>query len=492
MGGDISLQKIGFENRSEILKLRSDVEKELLKQEGISQPKDLSSKSKKVLTNYEDVIKQFLGQTTLDDASSGVQEATHFLNKAVRFGKLGSSWISMIVEAAQVTHAVGVKSMFKSIPQFKDFLKGYSGGQADEAILEMRSYLSLSENSFILPNSVKFEELQVDDIQLKNDKNSLINSMQNFYKSSDKALTAGQEFTFQLGGVKSFTGLLEQMYATSINKNLVSAIDKDNFDPALAKEMGWSDETLQAIVGEVKKHATPRGNLKADLMGLSKWNPDTRLAYIMGLRRNAQILVQRSIVGDNIGIKAGSSSLIKNSVFGQMALSLKSYMLTSHSKQLSRGLMNFDKRKFTQWSSVVAASMVAYSAKQYLKAPTDSKEDRKAREEAFKFENIAKGTFSSTSFSGLIPSAIDIGTVPLRLAGADVDPVFSTGSRGIASSIPAIDIIEDVGRGDTHEIIKNFTPNIIGMNLLHRRIEEALGNSEEARRERRRRRRERD
>ena len=61
-------------------------------------------------------------------------------------------------------------------------------------------------------------------------------------------------------------------------------------------------------------------------------------------------------------------------------------MITAHSKQLSRDLMNFDKKRFVIWTSAVATGVAAYMAKNYVNTIGD--EER--RKEAFKNENIAK------------------------------------------------------------------------------------------------------
>lgn len=473
VGGDIALQKVGFNSRSEIVEFRKQLEKSLLAKEGISQPIDLSKNSVKILQTFEDVMSQFLGQATIDSKNSIMQDLVYLSGKLASL-KLGTAFWAMSLEVSRVANEVTVKSLMKSLPAFKHFVKGYSGKQADAITEEIRAFISLNEHSFSLPQTAKYEDLYVDDLKLRNDRKGVIGALEKAYEKTGKYLTAAQEATFQLGGIKSLTGLLEHFYTSAMMSNIHKAVRGGKINPQTIEEMGWNRETFSRIKENLLTNMVIDDNGKLVKYNLGDWDNATREAFIMGMRRQAQVMVQRVLIGDHIGLKAWSDTLYKNSVFGQLSMQLKSYMITAHSKQLSRDLMNFDKKRFVIWTSAVATGVAAYMAKNYVNTIGD--EER--RKEAFKNENIAKGVVSTLPFSAFLPSAVDSVIGVGNVLGADIDPVFSQGQRGVTTFSPTFDLVDDALKGDTSRVLKSFYPNVFGTTILARRIEEALEESD--------------
>jgi hypothetical protein len=119
-------------------------------------------------------------------------------------------------------------------------------------------------------------------------------------------------------------------------------------------------------------------------------------------------------------------------------------MLTAYNKQLSKNVLDISRGgdemmdTFGNWGFQTAFAMTSYIGKMYYLYGNDPDKLEKMLEP----ERIAANTFSMTTFSTLIPAAVD--TVA---QGFTDDPIFSTYARQGAAGMPTIaplDYLNDV------------------------------------------------
>lgn len=482
MGGDTALQQLGIKSRKDLASYRDTIEKELV---GAYGSKD-SEKVKNILANIDDVFKQMLGFPTVKDPNGLLQQSVMQANMFVRTTKLGMAWLPMLVEGVKVAHHVGAANFVRSFPDIKQFFKGY-GGEMSDRMLEMRAYLGL-DTAYRESLSSVYDDLHMLDSSSATSSHSVADKVSSAFNSTTKpTLMGAQEATFQLGGVKSIQGLWETMLASGATARIVKHAQSNTMlDPRIAQEYGWSQNTFKKIADNIRRYGDNTGDTKKDLLNLHMWDSDAQQAYLLGIRRASSVIVQKEVIGDGLGVGLGNN-LMKNSPMGQLALSLKGYMLNAYSKQLSRSLYNFDSRVFGEWTGVTATAYMVAVAQAHI----SSAGDEDALEKALSPDRLIAQTIGNHSASSLLPVFMN-GASQLLID----EPIVGDTARGAADLVPSIGAANKIldipssGLGlmldgvtttdkEVKNAIKAFVPNFLGVNYLASSLGDTLGEEKE-------------
>lgn len=468
MAGDSALTQLGIKSREDIARLRTKISDELDKIYG-----NTSEKYKDTLLHLDDTFKQFLGFPTASDPKGLAQQTVTQMNMFTRATMLGSVWLPALAEVTKVAHHLGARAFVKSMPDIIQFFKGYAGKETDR-MMEMRSFIGLDSAYRNVVSSV-YDDLHTLDTGVVATNRGRADKLTSFLNEGTKSkLMGAQEFTLQFGGAKSLQGLLETMLASGATTRILTNIAKGvELPDRIIKEYGWSRDTYNTIVKNINKYADKTGNAKKDLLNLAMWDTDAQTAYLLGIRRASSSVVQRSLIGDDIAFTFGNE-LIKNTAWGQLALSMKGYMLNAYSKQLSRGLYNFDSRIFGEWVAVTGAAYGISVAQAHISAAGDEDE----LEKQLAPDALIARTIANHSASSLLPVFMDAASRFII-----DEPIISQTTRGSSSISPAYDKLKQVasipstitglGLGgvtttdkEIKNAIKSVVPNFFGVNYL--------------------------
>jgi hypothetical protein len=266
----------------------------------------------------------------------------------------------------------------------------------------------------------------------------MLNSLEKF---SDQA----KEATLLAGGIKPLTAWFEGATAAGLVTKVLKVAHggkiSKSFETTL-KEMGLTGKLRKQVLSEMKKHTSYDDSMfgvKLKKINVENWDPEVSQKFIMGVKRLTNTIVQRTTLGDKLGIRlGGGDSLIQNTWAGKFALEMKGYIITAWSKQLGRALTRRDLHSVGLLSTQMAFGAIAYMAQVHVNYA--GRPDKRA--ELLTIDNIAKATFARSSMASFIPTLIDTGAAVTKA----YKPQFShSRSSGLASDIigglPAVDLL---------------------------------------------------
>lgn len=410
MGGDTALRQMGINSRADLQQLRDQVAKELSSPTG-----EILQENQKYMNNFDAVVADMLGMNSKADPASAFWKTTRIANNMTRAAKLGATWFALSAETAQVAHRVGVVNMMKSLPSLRQITKKLRGKDAGKVYDEIQTYEALGHEIHDMPSSARW-----DDTYLGHSGSSKLDKLE---RLSDQAAEAA----YLAGGVKSGTAMLEHMFSVGNRLKMVSIAQKQRLtskDYWYFEQFGFDKDTTKRIVANIRKFGDDKNKA---LLNLDQWEDGLGHQWSLGVRRQSHILIQRGDIGEQVGLGSSQGALLKDNMLGSLAMNLRNYMLLAWKKQFSRGVVNMTRGgrdtwdAFSNWTTVTAGAFLGYTAKQYATYWNDNKKLK----EAMSPERIAAGTFSMTTYSSMLPTALDIGT-----AGIGESNMFSGGARG--------------------------------------------------------------
>tara|TARA_B110000503_G_scaffold135084_1_gene214988 strand:- start:45 stop:3128 length:3084 start_codon:yes stop_codon:yes gene_type:complete len=412
MGGDTALRQVGFQNRQDILKLRNNIEKEL---RGVSG--NLSSKGKSDLDIFDNTMADLLGKSTKTDPNGDAWRVVRSMNNLVRFAKLGATWFSMASELAQTTHAHGVVNMFKTIPALRDLSKAYRGKDASAVFWENSLHVGLAPELGQNISALRLEDTLFEGVISKAGRTGSELSAK-LERGSDVLAEA----TALLGGVKSGTAILEYWSSLAARRKMLNfaqkGINTKGYD--YFRKFGFTNEMTDKIVSQINRFSDKNPNYP--LLNLDKWDDNIGHQWSMGVRRRNAELIQRANLGDQNAVMV-QGQLIGDTMYGNMAMNLKSYMLVAYNKQLSKGLMDISRGgkemmdTFGNWGYQAAFASVSYIAKAHVMYGND----KEKLDKMMTPERIAANSFSMSTYASFLPNIIDLGA-----KGIVDEPIFNT------------------------------------------------------------------
>ena len=167
-------------------------------------------------------------------------------------------------------------------------------------------------------------------------------------------------------------------------------------------------DEFNRIADQIKKHSVYKDG-KYQGMGLEDWTPEARANYNVGMQRFIDRVVQRNDVG--------TLSRFFTTDYTRILTQFRTFTLGSYTKQLMNRLYVLAETRGKDYhtyaafiSSMVGASQF-YAVQQYLNS--FGRDDRqKFLEKRLSVENLAKVGFMRSSWSSLIPGAIDTAMSP--------------------------------------------------------------------------------
>jgi hypothetical protein len=179
-------------------------------------------------------------------------------------------------------------------------------------------------------------------------------------------------------------------------------------DQVRFKMLGWNEVEFNRIAKEIKKNSVYKDG-KYQAIGLEQWSPEARANYNIGMQRFIDNVVQRNDVG--------SLNRWFTSDYTRMITQFRTFTLGSYTKQLMRRLYVLSETRGKDFHTYAAftSSMIGaaqfYAVQSYINS--FGRSDRKEYlEKRLSVENLAKIGFLRSSWSSLLPGAIDTALHP--------------------------------------------------------------------------------
>jgi len=433
-----TLEKLGIKDATSLRKVRTKIQDEL---RAAKVDEDTITKE---LSTFDEIVRELQGKplTDINPFGKGAQSLRILKNMNIaRY--LGGTFYTMTAELGSTVWNTGVVHMFKSLPMMRQLLKQFRTGKFDNDLMEeIYTHLQLMGD---LNRGIGFSKFEHDFAHVP----LVGSSTERLQKALNKAEVVSDQFreaTLMAGGIKPLTAWFEASAASGIITKMMKAATTGKiprgFETTL-KEMGFSGKLREKIFAEMRKHTeyvnTPFGkNLRK--VNFEKMDREVYNAMTMGIKRMVNTIVQRSTLGDKVGITFGKS-LVQNTVLGKLGLEMKGYVLNAWSKQLGRALTRRDLYTLGMLTTQMALGALGYMAQTHVNYMFDAKK----RKELLTPENIAKVSFARSSMASWLPQIIDTGADLTKMYDPQFSQARSSGlGQNLIGGMPIVDTLNSL------------------------------------------------
>ena len=358
------------------------------------------------------------------------------------FGQVG---FAQGAELYQAVSEVGLKTFLEANPGFKDILNKLRAGEVkfnDEILEELRSQgvpvgldkfmhspVGRLDNELDIPLDSTGSRLDATELYAAKAKRfvadiSFLNPMTMYSQ-----IIAGRGLALKISN--NVNDLIKKHKTTKIFSKLSKG------DQIRYKYFGWNEKEFNEIADQISKHSVYKDG-KYQGIGLDNWTPTARSHYSVGMQRFIDRVVQRNDVG--------TMNRWFTSDYARIITQFRTFTLGSYTKQLMNRLYVLAETRgkdFHTYSAFMASMIGAvqfYAVQQYINSFGRS-DQKKFLEKRLSPENLAKIGFLRSSWSSLIPGAIDTALYPFM-----DDLPFSYGrnteiASQFFSGIPTVNLI---------------------------------------------------
>ena len=340
---------------------------------------------------------------------------------------------------------IGLKTFLKSNPAFSDILNKLKAGKIkfdDPVLEELRSQgLPVGLDKFMHTPTGRFDnELDIplgstgsrlDNVELLSGKAKRFVSDISFLNP----MTMYTQIILGRGMALKISDIVNNYVKKFGTTKIYSKLSKG--DQVRFKSLGWREDEFNRIADQIKKHSVYTDG-KYQAIGLEDWTPEARANYNVGMQRFIDRVVQRNDIG--------AMSRFFTTDYVRILTQFRTFTLGSYTKQLMNRLYVLaetrgkDYHTYATFIASMAGAVQFYAVQQYLNSfgRDDREQFLKKRLSA---ENLAKVGFMRSSWSSLIPGAIDTAMMPF----SETAP-FSYGrntelTSNFLSGIPSVNLL---------------------------------------------------
>lgn len=339
---------------------------------------------------------------------------------------MGASGWAQIPEIGTVMGAVGVRNLAKSVPEFGKFRRNaLSGKLENRAAEEIESNMGYSTQW--VQNSKYSRRHEVMGNMIGDTK-----GQSQFWNRVDQGLHTGTR------GVSLASGL--EPVSTVLQRFSVGAMQNRWGEAAVKGKLPWSRERLatmnlterqaSAVTAQIRQHAEMSESGVIKQMNYDKWDPDVAANYQEGLMRNARRVVQENDIG--------SMRQIMSHPIARSILQFRSFISNAYEKQLLHGVHQRDIQTLNQFLTSTFFGGMSHVARTKI-ASIGRDDEEKYLKQHLTWDEIGKASFERSSFSSIIPTALD----PLGYN------IFDSRTTGLSSGIlgnPSAQAIDKLAR----------------------------------------------
>ena len=359
------------------------------------------------------------------------------------FGQVG---FAQGAELYQAVSEVGLKTFFQANPAFKDIIGKLRAGEVkfdDEILEELRSQgVPVGLDKFMhspvgrLDNEL---DIPLDSTGSRLDSVELASAKAKRFVSDISFLNPMTMYTQIIAGrglALKISNNVNELIKTHKTTKIFNKLSKG--DQIRYRYFGWNEKEFNSIADQISKHSVYKDG-KYQGIGLDDWTPDARSHYSIGMQRFIDRVVQRNDVG--------VLNRWFTSDYARILTQFRTFTLGSYTKQLMNRLYVLAETRgkdFHTYSAFMASMIGAvqfYAVQSYINSFGRS-DQKKYLEKRLSPENLAKIGFLRSSWSSLIPGAVDTALTPFL----ETLP-FSYGrntelSSQFLSGIPTVNLIQ--------------------------------------------------
>jgi len=412
--GAAAMARFGnFKNNKEYVDFLKDV-----RERGEANPK--YKKIFRDIENIEVVVSSLTGKQSPLERNG---DPNGFMRRAARlaqdynflrlFGQVG---FAQGAELYQAVSEVGLKTFLEANPGFKDILNKLRAGEVkfDDEILEelrsqgvpvgldkfMHSPVGRLDNELDIPLDSTGSRLDATELYAAKAKRfvadiSFLNPMTMYSQ-----IIAGRGLALKI------SNNVNELIKTHKTTKIFNKLSKG--DQIRYKYFGWNEKEFNEIADQISKHSIYKDG-KYQGIGLDNWTPTARSHYSVGMQRFIDRVVQRNDVG--------TMNRWFTTDYARILTQFRTFTLGSYTKQLMNRLYVLAETRgkdFHTYSAFMASMIGAvqfYAVQQYINSFGRS-DQKKFLEKRLSPENLAKIGFLRSSWSSLIPGAIDTALYP--------------------------------------------------------------------------------
>jgi hypothetical protein len=359
------------------------------------------------------------------------------------FGQVG---FAQGAELYQAVSEVGLKTFFQANPAFKNIMGKLRAGEVkfdDEILEELRSQgVPVGLDKFMhspvgrLDNEL---DIPLDSTGSRLDSVELASAKAKRFVADISFLNPMTMYTQIIAGrglALKISNNVNELIKTHKTTKIFNKLSKG--DQIRYRYFGWNEKEFNSIADQISKHSVYKDG-KYQGIGLDDWTPDARSHYSIGMQRFIDRVVQRNDVG--------VMNRWFTSDYARILTQFRTFTLGSYTKQLMNRLYVLAETRgkdFHTYSAFMASMIGAvqfYAVQSYINSFGRS-DQKKYLEKRLSPENLAKIGFLRSSWSSLIPGAVDTALTPFL----ETLP-FSYGrntelSSQFLSGIPTINLIQ--------------------------------------------------
>lgn len=399
--GHNTLEKLGLKTDKARKKHRAKIKEELriANKEG-----EISSEAmENELIRYDETILELEGKPLTKYPLGKGAQALRIVKNMNIARYLGQTFWTMSAELGSTTWNAGIIHMLKSVPMMGQIRKQFLTGKLDDDLMqELYTHMGFMGD---VNRGIGFSKYEHDFANISSGGSKRI------WDSLEGASDKFREAALMVGGIKPLTAFFEAATSSGLITKMMKAADgkkiSGGFETTLG-ELGFTGKLRDDIFAQIRKHAITKDSKvfgkSLKKINIEAWDPAVRDAFIIGVKRHTNTIVQRSTMGDKVGVVLGDK-LIQNTITGKLGLEMKGYVINSWSKQLGRALTRRDLYSLGMFTTQMTFGALAYMAQVHTNYPHDAKK----RKELLDPENIAKATFARSSMASWLPQIIDSG-----------------------------------------------------------------------------------
>ncbi|GGX91209.1 hypothetical protein GCM10007160_18380 [Litchfieldella qijiaojingensis] len=354
---------------------------------------------------------------------------------------MGQVGFAQVPELGVAISGLGIKTAMKGAPQLRHMIRDAKTGKIKHEVVDELEMVTGHGGDW----------LRSGQIQRFNDMTGAQDTFmgQGWKDKLEFSVRRGKRGVFALSGMSTINTALQRGTMNGIVQRFGEAALGTGklMNRQRLRSIGLNDAQVDAILENIRKHATFKDGLsgkRVQRLNLNKWDLKAEANFTEAMFRYSRRLVQENDIGQFRQWMAHPVA--------RMFLQFRSFIIGAHEKQL---LHNLHMRDFQSFSTFVTTTMMAtagYTAMTY--ARSIGREDQgEYLERRLNPEALAKATFERSSWSALMPTAIDTmvpGTFQFsRSSGQAVSSVFGNPTADTADSMHTA--LSTILTGDTLE-----------------------------------------
>lgn len=323
-------------------------------------------------------------------------QATKYMRDWAFTRYMGQVGFAQLPEAGVATAGVGIKAMMKGMSSYRGLLRSTQDGTiADETIDEME-----------LITGTGSEWLTSGQIQRFNDTTGTADTQLGSSKTRDRvesSIKSVKRGVFAGSGMATVNTVLKRATASGIaNKFADAAINgKKPLGRNRLRSIGLTDAQADRILENLRNHADFKDGLtgrKLERLNIHKWDLAAEADFSEASFRYINRLVQENDLGQ--------MRMWMTDPTAKTFLQFRTFIIAAHEKQLLHNLHMRDFQTFTTFAASSLMATLGYSAMTYMRSVGRSDQEEYLQRRMAPKE-LAKASFERSSWSALIPTAVD-------------------------------------------------------------------------------------